>query len=143
MLAGLVVGDMAKFTRRITAREAVPEVFPDCAVFKAMPPVFATAYMIGLIEWACVEHLAPHVLPGHGSVGTHVDVSHSAPSVPGSRVTVESRVETIEGPSVWFAVLARDEAGVIGEGRHRRALVEWGAFGAKLSARLSPEAGVA
>ena len=43
-----------------------------------MPKVFATGNMIVLMEWTCTQLLAPHLDPGEGSVGVHVDVSHLA-----------------------------------------------------------------
>ncbi len=135
MAEWIAVGASAELSRRVTRRELVAEVFPDTGVFQAMPPVLATAYMIGLMELACVEQIAPHYAPGQGSVGTHVDVSHIAPTAPGSRVRVASTITAIEGKSIWFEVTIRDEAGVIGEGRHRRALVDWAKFDAKLAER--------
>ena len=43
-----------------------------------MPKVFATGFMIVLMEWVCTQLLAPHLDPGEGSLGVHVDVSHLA-----------------------------------------------------------------
>jgi len=31
--------------------------------------VFATGYMVGLMEWACIEAMAPHMEPGEGASG--------------------------------------------------------------------------
>ena len=45
-----------------------------------MPEVFATGFMVGLMEWTCVQLLRPHLDPGEGSLGVHIDVSHKAPT---------------------------------------------------------------
>ena len=37
-----------------------------------MPEVFATGFMVGLMEWTCVQLLAPHLDPGEGSLGVHM-----------------------------------------------------------------------
>ena len=63
-----------------------------------MPKVFATGFMIVLMEWACAQLLAPHLDAGEGSVGTHVDVSHSAATLPGQTVTVDAEADRGEGP---------------------------------------------
>ena len=39
-----------------------------------MPEVFATGFMVGLMEWTCVQLLEPHLDAGEGSLGTHIDV---------------------------------------------------------------------
>lgn len=41
--------------------------------------VFATPMMIALIEQTCNESVVPLLEAGQGTVGTHVNVSHSAP----------------------------------------------------------------
>ena len=56
----------------------------------AMPKVFATGFMIILMEWACTELLAQHLDDGEGSVGVHVDVSHLAATPLGMTVTVDA-----------------------------------------------------
>ena len=102
----------------------VPAVFPAWPSFEAMPPVFATAFMIGLMELACVEALRAHLGPHQCTVGTHVDVSHCAATPAGMRVTAEVTLERVEGRKLWFHVAARDDADLIGEGRHQRAIID-------------------
>ena len=128
MRAGLATGAAATFRHRIGVEHTVPHLLPESAAFQAMPGVLATGYMVGLMEWACVEQLAPFLEPGEGSLGTRVDVSHVAPTPPGLTVTVETEVTGIEGRFVWFAVRAHDGADLIGEGRHQRAVVRWEKF---------------
>jgi fluoroacetyl-CoA thioesterase len=45
-----------KFT--ISTSKTVPALYPESEEFLAMPEVFATGYMVGLIEWVCAERIA-------------------------------------------------------------------------------------
>ena len=75
----------------------VPYTFPESPIIASMPKVFATGFMIILMEWACTELLAGHLDPGEGSVGVHVDVSHLAATPPGMTVTVDAEcVEVVD-----------------------------------------------
>jgi len=132
---GLTIGSTARFSHRIGPQHTVPALYPEAAHFQAMPPVFATGYMVGLMEWACIEHLAPYYEAGEGSLGTHVDVSHVAPTPPGLTVTVDTEVTAIDGKFVWFKVRAHDGVDMIGEGRHQRAVVLWEKFVPKAMAK--------
>jgi fluoroacetyl-CoA thioesterase len=98
-----------------------------------MPRVFATGFMIVLMEWTCMQLLKPHLDPGEGSVGVHVDVSHTAATLPGQMVTVEAQCTAVEGRRVSFDVKAHDGIDVIGEGRHERYAVPWDKFNARLA----------
>jgi fluoroacetyl-CoA thioesterase len=135
MKLGLAIGDRAVFRHRIGAAHTVPALFPEAQLFQAMPQVFATGYMVGLMEWACIEQLAPYYDDGEGSLGTHVDVSHVAPTPPGLTVSVQTEVTGIDGKFVWFKVSAHDGVDMIGEGRHQRALVLWEKFVPKAAAK--------
>lgn len=128
MKSGLAIGAKAEFRHRIGAEHTVPHLYPESALFQAMPGVLATGYFVGLCEWACIEQLAPFYDEGEGSLGTHVDISHVAPTPPGLEVTVTSEVTAIDGRFVWFHVRAHDGVDMIGEGRHQRALVLWNRF---------------
>src|SRR6516162_283243 len=82
--------------------------------------VLATPVMINLIEaaaLAAVEHLLP---PGHQSLGIHLDVSHTAATPIGLRVTATAEVVHVEGRTVTFKVAARDDFEEIGGGTHKR-----------------------
>ena len=43
-----------------------------------MPPVFATAQMIAFVEWACVAALAPYLGSHQRTVGTRIEMTHTA-----------------------------------------------------------------
>src|SRR3989339_2133693 len=74
----LKVGLEHVHTYRVPENKTVPHLYPEAKAFQEMPKVFATGYMVGLMEWACIEAMAPHMEPGEGSVGTLGNVSHTA-----------------------------------------------------------------
>jgi len=98
--------------------------------------VLATPVMINLIEaaaLAAVEHLLP---PGHQSLGIHLDVSHTAATPVGLRVTASAEVLRIEGRTVTFRVEARDPFEAIGGGTHQRVVVSVERFDARVQRKL-------
>lgn len=135
MKSGLAIGDTATFARVVPEDETVSRLFADSALLATMPEVFATAYMVGLMEWGCCEQIAPFYEDGECSLGIHVDISHLAPTPPGMTVTVTSRVAELDGRFIWFDVSLHDGVDLIGEGRHRRALVSRDRFQAKAAAK--------
>jgi len=88
------------------------------------PRVFATSRMIALMEIAASRAMNQHLDPGELSVGVTVDIEHTAPTPHGARVVARSRLVDKEGELFVFEVIAEDEAGEIGRGRHKRAVVE-------------------
>lgn len=102
-----------------------------------MPAVFATTNMIGLVEWTCVAALTPYLAPNQRTVGTRVDMTHLAATPVGMRVTAEIELLEFDGRRLRFKAAVRDEAELIGEGIHERALINNDRFLARL-ARKSP-----
>jgi fluoroacetyl-CoA thioesterase len=132
---GLAIGDTATFSRVVREDETVSRLFDDAALLARMPDVFATAYMVGLMEWACCEQIAPYYDDGECSLGVHVDISHVAATPPGMTVTVTSRVAELDGRFIRFEVSLNDGVDLIGEGLHQRALVQTARFQAKADAK--------
>ncbi len=87
------------------------------------PAVFATTRMIALIELAGARLLHPLLRPGEMSVGAHVDVSHTAATPIGAKVTATATYRGREGKLFVFDVIAHDPAGEIGSGVHKRAII--------------------
>ena len=116
----------------VTTDLTVPSVSPHFAGFQDMPPVFATAFMVAFVEDTCVAALKPHLAPGQRSVGTHVNVSHTAATPIGRTAHCEVELVEVEGRKLKFKVLCSDEKGPIGEGFHERALIDLERFMAKL-----------
>jgi fluoroacetyl-CoA thioesterase len=127
------VGDAFTFAFTVTDAKTVPALYPESPLFTAMPAVFATGYMVGLMEWACIEALAPHLDEGEGSLGIAIAVDHTAPTLPGQTVTVTVTCDRVDGPRLGWSVVAKDEIDQIGAGRHDRAVVAWDRFNLRLA----------
>jgi predicted thioesterase len=87
------------------------------------PAVFATTRMIALMELAGARLLHPLLQPGEMSVGAHVDVSHTAATPIGAKVTATATYRGREGKLFVFDVMAHDPGGEIGRGTHKRAII--------------------
>lgn len=131
-------GDTFVWTYRVPLEKTVPYLYPESEEYQKMPEVFATGYMVGLLEWCCIEALRPHLEEGEGSLGTLVEVTHCAPTPPGMTVSVEAVCEQIRnGNNIIWAVVARDEVDVIAEGRHGRHVIDVARFDARISRKQS------
>jgi fluoroacetyl-CoA thioesterase len=139
----LIPGLCAKMNYQVPETRTVPYLLPEAEQFAGMPHVLATGYLVGLVEWSCMQALDGHLDPSEQSVGVHVDLSHEAPTPPGSTVTIDVTVTAVEGPTVTFTVTARDDAAVVCRGQHRRAVVDWKVFQDKLAARTAAAVGTA
>jgi fluoroacetyl-CoA thioesterase len=136
MKQGLAVGLSHSLSLRIDRSLTVPEVSTSFD-FADMPPVFATAYMVGFIEWTCIEALRPYLEPHERTVGTHVDVSHVAATPVGMTATAEVELVAVEGRKLRFKVKCSDEGGPIGEGFHERAVIDQAKFMQRLSQKVA------
>ena len=108
--------------------KTVPALYPESPEFASMPEVFATGFMVGFVEWACIRAIAAHLDEGEMSLGVHVDLSHDAATPPGMEVVARVRLEEVEGRALRFSVEARDERDRICAGTHRRFVVDRARF---------------
>jgi len=88
-----------------------------------MPMVYATPMMILEMEMASGDAISALLEPGWVTVGTEVDIKHLAATPVGRRVRAISRVIAIDQKSVVFEVEAWDGDRKIGDGTHRRGVV--------------------
>ena len=129
-----------RFVYRVPDDKTVPHLYPEVADFQAMPRVFATGFMVGLIEWACMQLMAPHLDAGEGSLGVHIDVNHTAATPPGFTVTVDVECTEVVGKKISFKVQAHDGVDQIGAGRHERFVVSWDRFNSNVAAKAAKAA---
>ena len=95
--------------------------------------VFSTPAMIGLMEYTCVLLVASYLDEDEQTVGIHVDVRHMAPTKIGQSVTVTAELLEVKDNKLRFALSAVNDQGVkIGEGTHRRALINTNSFAARV-----------
>ena len=89
----------------------------------AASPVLGTAFVCGLIEWACIEALKPYLGADEHSVGSHIYISHAAPAAVSRKVTAIAELVELKGMTLRFRVEFFDECEQIGSGFHERMLV--------------------
>lgn len=117
----------------IPPSKTVPALYPEAQEFVAMPEVFATGFMVGFLEWACIKAINPHLdWPAEQSLGTHIDVSHEAATPPGLEVTATVKLIEISGRKLVFEVEAHDGHDLISKGRHERFIIDKARFEGKL-----------
>jgi fluoroacetyl-CoA thioesterase len=115
----------------------VPYVSPAFSGFHDMPRVFATAFMVGFVEWACIEALRPYLAASEKTVGTHVNISHMAATPVGLTVTATVELLAVDGRKLTFKVSCHDGVDLIGEGRHERALIDAAKFMDRVQAKTA------
>ena len=121
---------------KVPPSKTVPALYPESEDFLAMPEVFATGFLVGLLEWACLLAIKPHLDgPQALTLGTHMDVSHEAATPPGLEVTATVELVAVEGRKLTFKVEAHDGVDVIAQGRHERVIVNRAKFDAKVAAK--------
>ena len=98
--------------------------------------VYATPCMVALMEGAACEAIAEAIPEDKTSVGTELNISHIAATPVGMQVRATAEVTAVEGSMVTFKVEAFDEAGKIGEGTHKRAVITTQRFLDKTYAKL-------
>jgi fluoroacetyl-CoA thioesterase len=136
MKPSLRAGLEATFRYRVPPSKTVPRIYEDAPDFQLMPDVLATGYLVALAEWACIELVKPHLdWPREQTLGTHVDLSHTAATPPGMMVEIDVRLESVEGRKLVFSVSARDELEPITAGRHERHVIDAARFERKVAAK--------
>ncbi len=138
MKESLKPGIESEFTFRIPESKTVPALYPESAEFRAMPEVFATGFLVGLLEWACIQAINPHLdWPREQTVGTHIDVSHVAATPVGFNVTAKVTLIEVDGRRLVFTVRAHDGVDVISEGRHERFVIRKDKFDLRMQDKKS------
>ncbi len=122
----------------LAASKTVPALYPEAEEFLVMPEVFATGFLVGFLEWACIKAVNPHLdWPQEQTVGTHIDVSHKAATPPGLEVTASVELIGVEGRKLTFAVSAHDGVDLISRGKHERFVIDKTKFDAKVGAKAA------
>jgi fluoroacetyl-CoA thioesterase len=103
-----------------------------------MPRVFATGFMVGLFEWACIQAINPHIdWPREQTVGVSINVNHIAATPPGFTVTIKGKLEKVEGRKLTFFLAADDGIDKISEGSHERFVIDAARFNSKVASKAS------
>lgn len=117
--------------------KTVPALYPESEEFLVMPEVFATGFLVGLLEWACILAIKPYLdWPNEQTVGTHINVSHEAATPAGLEVTVKVELIAIEGRKLTFNVEADDGIDLISKGIHERYVINKQKFDEKIKLKI-------
>jgi fluoroacetyl-CoA thioesterase len=136
MKDSLQAGLTFEFRFTVPESKTVPHLYPESALFQDMPHVLATGYLVGLMEWACIEALKPHLdWPREQSLGTAVNFTHLAATPPGFTITIKVRLDKIDGRKLSFTLSAHDGVDTISEGTHERHVIDVERFNAKIAAK--------
>ena len=142
MKDSLKAGIEYEFAYRVPESKTVPHLYPEAPEFQVMPRVFATGFMVGFVEWACLLAILPHLdWPTEQTVGTHVNLTHSAATPPGMEVRARVKLVEVEGRRLRFEVEANDGVDVICKGTHERFLINAPKFIEKIKAKAQAARG--
>lgn len=114
----LIIGSTYRDEKTVTQKDSAREYG------SGMVDVFATPAMIALMEHACLTLVAPALLKGQNTVGTHVDIKHIRATPLFTRVWCDATLLSVEGKKIVFKVEAFDEKGMIGSGIHTRYIID-------------------
>jgi fluoroacetyl-CoA thioesterase len=117
----------------IPVSKTVPSLYPESDEFIQMPEVFATGFLVGFLEWACILCINPHLdWPQEQTVGTRIEVSHVAATPPGFEVIAEVKLVEVDGKRLLFDVEAHDGVDLISSGQHERYIIDKQKFDQRL-----------
>jgi predicted thioesterase len=85
--------------------------------------VLATPIMVTLMESAALQAVERFMPPGQQTVGTRLDISHTAATPVGMRVHARAELVKVEGRKLTFRLHAEDEVETIGGGIHERLII--------------------
>lgn len=106
-----------------TASVTVTDDLTAAALGSGNVNVYATPALIALLEAAAINALSRHLDEGQTSVGTRLDVQHTAATPVGMMVTAAATLKEVDGRRLVFEVSASDEIESIGSGTHERFIV--------------------
>ena len=136
----LQAGMTFEFRYKVPESRTVPHLFPDIEEGAVMPKVLATGYMVGLMEFACIRFINPHIdWPRQQTVGIHINVSHTAATPPGMTVTIKGKLEKVEGRKLSFSLEAFDDKDPISRGTHDRFVIEAEKFNAAVARKQAAQ----
>lgn len=114
-----------EFDYTVPESKTVPYIYPESEEMSIMPKVFSTGFMIALFEWACVRFINEHIdFPRQMSVGTAVNLNHTAATPPGLTVKVRGELIEVDGRRLSFQIESDDGVDTISTGTHERFIVD-------------------
>jgi len=118
MSTALAVGMTREITIK-TEKEHTAKYF-----YENLPDVFATPFLAGFMERVSAELINEHISAEEQSVGTAMDLKHTAATPLGMDVMIKTEVTAIDGAKLCFKLEAWDETEKIGEATHERFIIK-------------------
>ena len=126
-----------QFRYKVPKDKTVPCLLPESPEFGLMPEVLATGFMVGLIEWTCIQAVNPHIdWPKEQTVGIGINVTHIAATPPGLTVTVKVTLVKVDGRKLTFSLAPDDGIDTISEGIHERFVIDVEKFNARVFQKI-------
>ena len=133
MKESLKPGIEHEFKFQVPDTKTVPALYPESPEFQEMPNVFATGYLVGFIEWACILAINPHIdWPREQTVGIDINVNHTAATPPGLEVCAKVKLVEVDGRRLVFDVAVSDGVDIISQGTHERFVINADKFNEKM-----------
>lgn len=130
-----------EFKYQVPESKTVPALYPEAPEFQIMPKVLATGFLVGLIEWTCIQAINPHIdWPREQTVGTDIQVNHTAATPPGLEVTVAVKLVQVDRRRLVFDVSASDGIDIVSKGTHERFIIDAANFVDKITEKASRKA---
>ena len=126
----LTVGMKGEVSTLVERADTAYEVGSGCLL------VYATPCMVALMEGAACEAVSAAIPEEKTTVGIELTISHLSATPVGMEVRAEAELTAVDGNTLTFTVTAYDEAGKIGEGTHKRAIISTQRFLDKTYAKL-------
>lgn len=101
-----------------------------------LAPVLATPILVAFCEECARLSVDPYLPEGKQTVGTHIDLYHTAATPLGMQVTIQSELVEIDDKRLRFKVFAQDEVEKIGYGEHERFIIDTERFKSRLAKKL-------
>lgn len=121
----------------VPENKTVPHLYPEVQELQEMPKVFATGYLVGLLEWTCIEAVNPYLdWPAEQTVGIQVNIHHLAATPPGLEVTTTVELVEMDGKKLVFNVAAHDGVDLICKGRHERFVINKEKFDLRVAGKI-------
>lgn len=98
--------------------------------------VLATPVMVNLMEAAALQAVEGFLPAGHQTVGTHLDITHTAATPVGMRVKAQAELVKVDKRTLTFNVYAEDEKERIGGGIHERIIINLERFDVRLQEKM-------
>jgi fluoroacetyl-CoA thioesterase len=124
------IGAKGTYTMRVTPAQLANR-FKDAM----LPQVFATPWMVTMMENAALNAIRDYLEPGESAVGTAVNIRHLAATPVGHQVTATAEVTKVDARRIEFNVSAHDDTEEIGAGTHERMLIDMARMAKKLAAK--------